>query len=178
MKKIMKILLAAAVFAGTVMMTGCGLGERIKETYDTWYQYNREGGLSIPVSDASDSDSLADSTGKMMENAQFYVYYDEDEGLTIAVQSTKDQNIELAGGLLSTSVAVVTGGTKQYTNTEFKPYKWAALMATGAFSESSTPKVVSDPDNCIILTGEGENDFSFQWKKVLKQILLEKLLGE
>ncbi len=178
MKKIMKVLLAAAVFAGTVMMTGCGLGERIKETYNTWYQYNKEGGLSIPVSDASDSDSLADSTGKMMENAEIYVYYDDDEGLTLAVQSTKAQDIELAGGLLSTTVDVVTGGTKQYTKAEFGAVKWTALMASGAFSESRTPKVVADPDHCVILTGEGENKFSFQWKKVLKRIILQQLLGE
>ena len=141
--------------------------------------YSNEEGLSIPVSDLSDADSMDSSAGKLMENAQLYVYYDEDDGLTVAVQSTKAQKIQLAGGLLETSVDVVTGATKKYTTKEFGMVKWGLLVASGLFETTSTPEVVAHPDRCIILAGEGEGaEFSFQWKKLLKNILLEQLLGE
>ncbi len=173
MKKISKFIATLSILAAIFLMVGCGVKDLVK--YDTWYKYNKEGGLDIPVGDAGTGDSET-ATGQLMQNAELYVFYNKTDGLKLAVQSTKSQNIELAGGLLQTSVDVVTGGTKEYPVSEFGTGKWSALILSGNFSESKAPKIVTDPDHCINLTNS--EDFSFQWKKVLKRILINKLLGE
>ena len=181
MKRITRLFAVMAVIVSVFMMSGCAFDW--SQTYNTWYKYNNAAGLSIPVVAKADSES--DTTGiasGMMENAEFYVYFDPDDGLTVAIQSTQAQQIAIGGGLLTTSVDVVTGGSKQYTKEQFGGVKWAALYTTGAFRESDTPKVISNPEQCIILAGNdengGANQFNFQWKKVLRSILLEQLLGE
>lgn len=174
MKKLMNVLLAVAVLAGAVMMSGCGLRDYAK--YDTWYKYKSVDGISIPVGAAGTADSET-AVGQMMENAELYVCYNETNGLKIAVQSTKEQKIEIAGGLLETSVDVVTGGTKEYTKEEFGPGKWTTLIVvTGKFEECNAPKIVTNPEQCINLTNN--ENFTFQWKKVLRNILINQLLGE
>ncbi len=177
MKKIMKILLAAAIFAGTVMMTGCGFGERIRETYNTWYQYNREGGLDIPIGTDDNSEDMSGAQ-TYLENAEFYVYFDADDGLTVVVQSTKKENIELYGGALSTSVDVVAGGKKQYPKERFGAGSWTALMVSGAFDECSEPMVSKNPDKCIQLFGEDKTPLTIQWKKILKNYLINLVFPE
>ena len=175
MKKISKILAVMTVVASVFMICGCGLKDAISRTYDTWYKYNKEGGLNIPVGDVGTGDSES-AAGQMMENAELYVFFNPDDGLKIAIQSTKAQKIELAGGLLETSVDVVTGATKDYTNEQFGSGRWSGLMLSGNFTKTEAPKIVTDPDNCINLTNSDK--FTFQWRKVLRNILINKLLGE
>ena len=178
MKKLFNILMLSAVLLGTVMMTGCGLEERIKETYNTWYKYDREGGLNIPVGTDDSSEDMSSASQAYLQNAEFYVYYDEDDGLKVVVQSTKKENIELYGGALSTSVDVVTGGVKQYTTKEFGPVKWTALMASGAFEVDREPMVSKDPDKCIQLFGENNTPLTIQWKKILRNYLINLVFPE
>ena len=173
MKKITKLIAVFSLVASVIMMCGCGIKDYAK--YDTWYKYNKEGGLDIPVGAAGTADSL-DATGQSMKNAELYVFYNQTDGLKLAVQSTKTQNIEIAGGLLQTSVDVVTGGTKEYPTSEFSSARWTALILSGNFTECSAPKIVTNPEQCINLTNN--ENFTFQWKKVLKRILINKLLGE
>lgn len=181
MKKITKLIAALAVFASVLMLCGCAFDWT--QTYDTWYKYKKAEGLNIPIVDAANAEAEADATGiasGVMENAEFYVKFNPNKGLTVVVQSTKAQEISIGGGLLTTSVDVVTGGKKTYSKDQFGKVKWVALYGTGLFEESSEPKVSSHPEQCIILADdEGDaNNFNFQWKKVLKQILIQKLLGE
>ena len=184
MKKIAKLFAGLFIFAGILTLSGCAFDWT--QTYNTWYKYNKASGLDIPIVDIAYADADADATipsasSKIMENAEFYVKFNPDKGLTIAIQSSKDQSITLAGGLLETTATVVTGGSKTYDKKDFGKVKWITLYGTGLFTESSTPKVISDPDSCIILASDdpnGENKFDFQWKKVLRTILIQKLLGE
>ena len=183
MKKNFKFLAGLIILASALMLCSCAFDW--SQTYDTWYKYDNASGLNIPVVDKENSEAEADAKGiasGMMKNAEFYVCFNPDDGLTIAIQSTKAEEISIAGGLLTTSVDVVTGASKQYTKEQFGKVRWAALYATGAFKESSEPKVISNPEQCIILAGNkadgNANQFDFQWKKVLRQILIEQLLGE
>ena len=173
MKKISKIIAALTVLTATFLMTGCGVKDLVK--YDTWYKYNKAGGLDIPIGAAGTGDSET-ATGQLMENAELYVYYDKTDGLKLAIQSTKTQDIEIAGGLLSTSVDIVTGATKEYPTSEFGTGRWSALVLSGNFTECSAPKIVTHPEQCIDLSNS--DAFTFQWKKVIKQILINKLIGD
>ena len=173
MKKIGKLFAVLSIVASVMMMCGCGLKEFAK--YNTWYKYKSEDGISIPIGATGTADSM-DATEQLMENAELYVYYNKTNGLKLAVQSTKTQKIEIAGGLLETSVDVVTGGTKEYPTSEFSSAKWTALILSGNFTECAAPKIVTNPEQCIDITNSDK--FTFQWKKVLKRILINKLLGE
>ena len=175
MKKITRAFMILTVVAIALMTAGCGLGERVKEsleeTYEVWYKYNGQAGLKIPVGASDD-----DSNGSYMENAEFYVYYDDD-GLTVAVQSSKKENVELYGGLVSTTQTIYVGGTKHYSKSEFGPVRWTALIGSGNFEEDDEPKVYSSPEECIILTGNDSNSITIQWKKVLAQYLVNRLFS-
>lgn len=181
MKRICKIFVGLIVLTSTLMLTGCLFDW--EETYETWYQYNGDS-LEIPVVAKADADSEESGiTSGMMEDAEFYVWFSPDDGLKIAVQSTSEQEISIGNGLLTTTADIVTGGCKTYENkSDFSSLKWKALYASGLFEESSTPEVVAHPEKCIILAGDSEdgnaNKFDFHWKRVLKQILINKLLGE
>ena len=113
-----------------------------------------------------------------LENAEFYVYFDSDDGLTVVVQSSKKENIELYGGAFSTSVDVVTGGKKQYPKEKFGAGSWTALMVSGAFEECDEPLISKDPSKCIPLFGEDKTPLTIQWKKVLKNYLINLLFHE
>ena len=64
MKKITKILAAAAVLACGLILSGCAAAETIKETvvenvngsYNQWYKYNKT--VNVPLLKSSDSDDL------------------------------------------------------------------------------------------------------------------------
>ena len=180
MKKIGKIFVGLIVLAGIVMTTGCNLFNQAKEavesTYDTWYLYTGDQTISIPLgSNADDEDG---TSTKSLDNVEFYVYYDEDDGLKIAVQAETEQNVELLGGLAQKKLTTYTGGTKQYSKDDFKPYKWAGMISTFPFEEADEPEVSAHPDRCIILAGDEAGDLKIQWKKVLKRKLIETILGE
>ena len=55
MKKITKILAAAAVLACGMMLTACGATETIKEivdsTHRTWYKYSGTTSIEVPLGD-------------------------------------------------------------------------------------------------------------------------------
>ncbi len=174
MKKIINVLLALAVFAGSLIMTGCGLKDAIDQTHNKWYKYNKEGGLNIPLGATDDEDS---ADGSYLENAEFYVYFNSEKGLKTAVQSKKTEAIELYGGAVSTNVELVVGGTKEYTKEQFGAIKWTALISSGYFTLSEEPKVSSNPDQCVLLTGTDDKPV-IQWKKVLKRYLINLLFGE
>lgn len=181
MKKISKILAGMIIVASAFMFSSCLFDW--EETYETWYQYSGSS-LDIPVVEKANSDSEAsDIASGTMKDAEFYVWFSPDEGLKVAIQTTSEQKISIGGGLLTTTTDVVTGGYKTYANnSDFSSLKWKALYATGLFEEADTPEVVAHPEKCIILAGDSEdgnaNKFDFHWKKVLKQILINTLLGE
>ena len=127
MKKLMNVLLACVILAGSLTMMGCGLKDAIDQTHNKWYKYNKEGGLNIPLG-ATDDENSAD--GSYLENAEFYVYFDSEKGLKTAVQSSKTEAIELYGGAVSTNVELVVGGTKEYTKEQFGAIKWTALVTS------------------------------------------------
>ena len=178
MKKLTKLFAGLIIFASTLMMTSCLFDW--EQTYDTWYMY-RGGELDVPIVQKADAESDASDllTGNM-EDAEFYVCFSPDDGLTVAVQSTTEQTITIGNGVLTTTTDIVTGGSHTYANGAFGTLRWKALYATGLIEESDTPEVIAHPDKCIILASDdGEaNKFDFHWKKVLKQILINKLLGE
>ena len=171
MKKLFNVFIILSVLFCAVAATGCG--DVLEPTYNTWYKY--EGTFDIPLgSDTSeDADSLLN-----LKNSELYVYYDADEGLTVAVQSTKEQDVELLGGLTSYTVDMIIGGQKTYTKEkgQFGPGRWTALMLLGTFEESNTPEIVKNPEQCIDLSEGLQN--GIQWKKVLKKILIQQLLGD
>lgn len=183
MKKLTKLFVVAAVVLAGFMMSGCDLlgmlKDQVASTYNTWYKYT--GTIpSIPVANAADADADVDKSTGAFKDAEIYVYFDEDDGLTLAIQSTSEQNISLLGGLASTVTKVTTGGTKQYPISEFGKIKWAGLVSSGSFEESKKPAVATKPTpaGVILLTDPEANVFNFQWKKVLKEILIEQLLGD
>ena len=178
MKKLTKIMIAAAVLLCGLVVTGCAAAETIKEyvdsTHKTWYKYN---GNSIEIPLGKDDDSDSSATSKNLQNADIYVYYDQ--GLTVAVQSETQQDVEMLGGLVTQKQTIVVGGKKTYTEKEFGTVKWTALLAAANFkSQSSAPKIVYDPDSCVIIGGDEAPNFKIQWKKFLKQKLIDTLIGE
>ena len=181
MKKLTKLFAGLVIFASSLMLTSCLFDW--EQTYETWYKY-RGDSLSIPVVAKADADAEADASGiasGMMEDAELFVWFSPDEGLKIAIQSTSEQEISIGNGLLTTTAEVVTGGYKTYANkTDFGTLRWKGLYATGLLEEADTPEVIAHPDKCIILASDdGEaNKFDFHWKRILKQILLNQLLGE
>ena len=176
MKKIAKILSAAAVLLCVLVMTGCGAAETLKETvletindsYKQWYKYEKA--VTVPMG-AEDENTSSEEKHKL-KDAELFVYYDPDVGLKVAFQSTSTQDIEVVEGLFSTQIDLVTGGTKEYTKEEFGKGKWAALWASGKFQKCNAPKIVTEPERCMVLTGENANDFKIQWKKMLANYLL------
>ena len=169
MKKFLTIMTAATVLLCSTVLTSCGAADLIAETYDTWYKYEKT--VTIPLGTDIDATST-ESEAHSLKDAELYVYFDPDDGLTIAVQSTSSQDVEMLGGLITQTVDVVIGGTKQYDNTQFGKGKWAALWASGKFQKASEPKVSSEPEKCVILAGDDKRDFKIQWKKVLLNYLL------
>ena len=124
------------------------------------------------VRDNSEDDPQA---GKL-ENAELYLYFNRDDGLKVAIQAESEQVIELFGGAASTSVKLITGNVNTYS--DFSTTKWITLTELSAMTACDEPTVVAEPDKCILIGGEESNDIKIQWKKVLANIIINKLLGE
>ncbi len=180
MKKLTKIIIASALLISGLFLTSCGLArslrEQIQSTYNTWYKYTgSEGTMVIPL--GSDADAEGSGSSINLSKAEIYVYFNTTTGLKLAVQSTNEQDVELVHGLASTTIQVTTGGVHNFEPSSFGSARWTLLMASGYFAEASEPLVSSDPSQCIILVGEGANEFKIQWRKVLANCIIN-LLGE
>ena len=179
MKKFTKILGAAALLLCGLMISGCGASDIIKEyldsTHRTWYKYNGATNLTIPL--GADDNAETSTTSKNLQNAEIYVYYDQ--GLTVAVQSVTQTDIDMLGGLVTSKQDVVVGGSKKYSEEDFGTGKWSLLLAAANFTpQSSAPKIVSDPNSCVIIGGDEAPNYKIQWKKFLKEKIADLLLGE
>ena len=173
MKKITKLVAVMAVLTSVLMMCGCGLKSAIDSTHNKWYKYNKAEGVDIPLG----YDTSTEATSTMdLKNAEFYVYFDHDDGLLVAIQTTKTENVELYKGAVSTNVDITVGSTKQYTKDEFGTGKWTTMIALGNFTQCDAPKIVTNPSECFIIQDAAEK--GIQWKKVLANILLDSLLSE
>ena len=181
MKKIITIMTAAAVLLSAILFTSCGVAEAIKDTvessYHKWYKYKSSSQINIPVLSASESDedTTAEST-QTLKNAEIYFYFNPDSGLTVAVQSTSSQDVDMLNGLISQRVDFVIGSKKRFALNDFGKVKWTALWSSGKIEKASAPKVVTNPDECILL--DGTNQPKIQWRKFLANYLLNKLLDD
>ena len=176
MKKFLTMFGAAAVLLCGVLFTSCGAAAAVVDyyagTYNNWYKYN--GTATIPLGNSTD-DAEDSAAIKNLEGVEFFVKFNPQTGLIVAVQASKDQNVELYNGLINTNMKVYMGGKKEYTAEQFGYYRWIALLGTGKFSQVPTPKIISNPEECILLD---ENNFKIQWKKVLRNYLINLLFPE
>lgn len=183
MKKTTKILSIALVLFAGLIISSCDLFNQIKDavedTYDTWYKYNGES-LDLPVTANANADDENPSGSELLKKAQIYVLFNETKGLTLAVQAQSSENVSLLGNLVSTEVKVTTGSVKQYTLDEFSATKWSVLALSGKFDECKIPEVAISPTpaGVILLNDPKAAGFNLQWKKVLRDILIDKLLGD
>ena len=71
MKKLTKIMIAAAVLLCGFVVTGCGAAETIKEivdsTHKTWYKYSGETAIDIPLGNDDDSVDSTNATNTTIE---------------------------------------------------------------------------------------------------------------
>lgn len=178
MKKFKTIIVAVTILLYGLMLTGCGAAEAIKQqlesTYDQWYKYNGNTKIDIPLGnqdDMNDSSKLHD-----LKDVEFYVYFNENDGLKVAIQTTKKENVDMLAGLIQQSVDVTIGGVKEYPINEFGKAKWTTLTTIIPLKEVSAPKIVTSPNECVKL--DNLADFKIQWQKVLKKVLIQQLLGE
>lgn len=164
MKKLMNVLLAVAVLAGAVMLTGCegGADEFISHTYNVWYKYNGE--VDVPVANADSTNSSKDG---VLKGSQVYVKYNTTNGLTVLVCTTKTQEISYLGGAYTVQADVTTGGSKVYPPEEFGRAKWTSLMLLGNFVKEDPPAITVNLDD--IMGGQ------FNLKRVLAEFLLKML---
>lgn len=190
MKKIYKTLVAASVLLCGLVFTGCDfllerennedlnikdyyLDKKLEKTEKKWFQYKGEV-PDIPIGAKTDTNEDTE-TGKL-ENAELYLYFDRDEGLTVAIQAETTQQVGLFGGAITTDMKLITGSVHVYD--DFTTTKWIALTEFAALKDAEEPKVSSNPDECLIIGGDEANSITVQWKKVLANIILNKLLGE
>lgn len=182
MKKLTKIMIAAAVLLCGFVVTGCGAAETIKEivdgTHNQWYKYKSEKSIDIPVLAGSeaDDDNTAESANKL-KDAEIYLYYDSNDGLLVAIQSKTEQKVEMLHGLYSQNLTIPMGATKQFTKEEFGTAKWTSLTLAVQLEKSSAPEIVTNPDGCIVL-GKNGNDPKIQWKKSIVNYLLSNLIED
>lgn len=190
MKKIFRTLVAASVLLTAFAFTGCGflleknededltlkdyvINQKLKKTEKIWFKYKGEV-PAIPIGAKTDVDENSE-TGKL-ENAEIFLYFDRDEGLKVAIQAETTQQVGLFGGAITTDMKLVTGSVHVYE--DFTTAKWITLTEFSALEEAEEPKVSSNPDECLIIGGDEANSITIQWKKVLANIIIEKLLGE
>lgn len=173
MKKITKLIAVFSLVASVIMMCGCGLKSAIDATHNKWYKYVSAEGVSVPIGDDTSESS---ATAATLKGADFYLYFDDDKGLLVVVQKDSIQSVDIAGGLLIQDITVTTGAQKQYTKEQFGTAKWATLVASGKIAPSDTPKFISNHNSCIDVSEALGN--GIQWKKVLRNILINQLLGE
>ena len=175
MKAIRSVFVAAAIFCAAALLTSCGSKDSFEElfagTYNQWYKY--KGSQNSISLGSSEDDSEA---GKTLKNVEVFCKFNPASGLTIAVQASTSQNIDVLGGIAGTDVKLTTGGKKEYSLEQFNQAKWIGLYTAVPMSSSGTPKIISSPDECILL--DNLSDLKIQWKKVLAKFLLTNLLGE
>ena len=182
MKKLSKILIASAVLLCGLVITGCAAAETVKEivyeTHNRWYKYKSDKQIDIPVLAAleEDGDNASESATKL-ENAEIYFYFDTNDGLLVAVQSTTTQTVEMLKGLYSQDMTVVMGATKRFTKEQFGSGKWTALTMAVKLQAASEPEISAHPEKCIVLGGD-ENKPKIQWKKFLANYLLGNYLED
>ncbi len=186
MKKFLTMISAVAVLLSGILFTSCsngsdnsnanaiGLQTIITSTYGKWYKYSGSKTIKIPLSDVDDENTS--SQKHELQNVEVYVFFKPDTGLKVAVQAEKSQNVEIFNGLLTQSVNVTMGGVKEYEPEKFGTMRWAALILAGKFTETTAPKIFTNPDECIKL--DDFADYKIQWKKVLTNVLINYLLGE
>ncbi len=184
MKKILKILTCAAILISGLALTGCGAKEIIKESvndsFNTWYKYKTSRQIDVPLLDASvtEEDTTEESATKL-KNAEIYVLFNPNTGLKVAVQSVTHQQVSLLGGLYEQNMDVVVGDTHDYPLEKFGKKSWYALWGSGKFEKTSAPKIVTNPEQCVII-GDATKapNKKIQWKKFLANYLLNSLLED
>ena len=169
MKKINSLFAVLAIICGALILSGCVFNDPYASTYDTWYKYN--GTVDVPT---GNDDSEDDSATGSLKGADVYVYFDGDNKLILAIQKDTTETVDVAGGLLQTDVAITTGGVKEFEKS--KP-TWVTIYSFGSWRKvSEPPKIYSDPEHCVNFTDAAKN--GIQFKKMLKKMLINKLLGD
>ena len=59
-------------------------------------------------------------------------------------------------GLYKTQMDVVMGSTKDYSLATFGKKSWYTLWGSGKIEKTSAPKIVTNPDECIVLGKDNE----------------------
>ena len=180
MKKITGALTVLCILIGAMMTVSCNMADSLQQilqrSYNKWYKYTGNANLGdIPL--GSDEDAEEGAELNSLKNAEYYFYYNPDDGLTLAIQAKVEQQVELLKGLATTKLETYAGGTKEYPKEEFGIVKWTALISNIPLQQCEEPEISANPEKCIKLYGEGAGDFKIQWKKVLAQKLLTVLLG-
>ena len=171
--KTVKSIFAAALCFCALFMTSCGsAGDVFEGTYNQWYKY--DGSAKIPL--GAIDDETEGSNTSVLKDVEVYCKFNPSSGLTVALQASKEKNIDVFNGLGTTSVNMIMGGKKEYSLEQFGKGKWIAVYSTVKLVKADAPKVVTNPDECITL--DSFDNFKIQWKKVLANLLVNKLLGE
>lgn len=179
MKKLTRTFFILSILLSTFVFSACGLvgsaKQVIEQTYDQWYVYEGDSSIKIPLgADAEADENSADTS--YLNNVDIYLYFSPGDGLTVAIQSETQQNVEVLGGLLSQNVKVYSGGTKKYP--KINALGWASIVANIPLETADEPEVSAHPENCLILAGDDAKNFKIQWKKVLARIIYKKFIGE
>lgn len=158
------LLAALAVFAA--LLASCDM-DGITEYYsDQWYEYDtsRLADIKIPVG-TSDTDDAAAT--KEIAIAGLYAYFNQSSGLRLVV----------AQGTSASDYAKPVYGEKTYSTEEFSAAKWIALVELGNLRKCGKPDCIGS-DLYLNLSDITDKDGGIQWKKVLTNILIGKLLEE
>lgn len=183
MKKFLKIMTAAAVLLCGLALTGCGAAETIKETvletvndsYNQWYKYKSTKPINIPIAAAGADE---DEDVKKLENADIYLFFNPDVGLTVSIQTETVQTVELLNGLYSQDMTITVGGNKEYPSSQFGKKSWYTVWGSGKLEKSSEPKIHAHPDECVEIGKGKAQNAQIQWKKFLANYLLNSLLDD
>ena len=179
MKKVFKLFAGLVVLASVFMLSGCGELDIYKQTYNTWYKYDDANGLNIPLIAKTAEDKDDNSATNYLNNAEVYVYFDGDtKVLRVVTQSAKEEQISLYGGLIDTTQYIIIGGENYFAKEKFGMPGWIALLGTNKFKPSNTPAFVSNPSQSIQIWGKEGTELKIQWQRVLKQYLVNLLLGD
>ena len=187
MKKITRFIAAAAIILSGLLLVSCEAVQTIKETvvesvndsYKQWYKYKSKNQVDVPLLDANveEQDNAADSPNKL-KNAEIYLYFDPDNGLTVAIQSVTNQEVTLLGGLYKQNMDVVVGDFKEFPLEKFGKKSWYTVWGSGKLEKCSAPKIYTDTDSCIRIGTDQAPNSKIQWKRFIANYLLNSLLDE
>ena len=183
MKKYVKVIAIAAVLLSGLMLAGCAAAQTIKETvienvndsYNKWYKYKSKKQIDIPIASTSASD---DEDISKLENAEIYVCFNPDKGLTVSIQSETTQTVELLKGLYQQEMKITVGGNKEYPLEDFGKKSWYTLWGSGKLEKASEPKIHAHPEECVLIGSEKAPGAKIQWKKLLANYLIGSLLED